>query len=429
MTRAIYLILCVCLHSGVLAQNVLKAYVANNLIPVNTIQPDSTDFSDLAGIGDAIGDARIVMLGEQEHGDGATMQAKTRLVKYLHEKKGFNVLAFESDFFSLNQGWDSLGKQEDRLKAFLQQNILPAWSACGQCDELLYAYVPRTHQTRSPLVMTGFDSNFSSAYSNYQITRFIDDYLRQQNIPYIHSPKYKPHFLAFVRYALATYVPKDKPDDLNRFGMGLDTVLHQLGDGQKDAFGRLVLENVKSSLRKGLAASDVVASVNIRDYQMAQNLRWLVQTKFPGEKVIVWAANAHIMKNTPAAFQYKQRPYQWMGTVFTGDSTLANQTYVIGFDSRRGLTKWASDQKASKVREAARNGFENWVDEKYPYAFIDFRRFRKANPGFNEYFVMKGQGHNNLPAVWTTVFDGVFYIRDMAPCTESRLKPVVYEKQ
>ena len=83
-------------------------------MPIASIQPDLVEFSDLDAVGAAIGDARIVMLGEQDHGDGATFLAKTRLIKYLHEEKGFNVLAFEADFFGLNEGWSQLPKRIKR---------------------------------------------------------------------------------------------------------------------------------------------------------------------------------------------------------------------------------------------------------------------------------------------------------------------------
>lgn len=84
-------------------QKDIKQFVVENRVDILSISPDSTDFSDLEAIGKAIGDSRIVMLGEQDHGDAPTFLAKTRLIKYLHEQKGFNVLAFESDFFALNE--------------------------------------------------------------------------------------------------------------------------------------------------------------------------------------------------------------------------------------------------------------------------------------------------------------------------------------
>src|SRR5580658_569506 len=91
-------------------QSKLKEYVKGNTVWLSTIDPDSADDSGLEAVGKAIGDARVVMLGEQDHGDAPVYLAKTRLIKYLHEKMGFNVLVFESDFFALNLGWERLTK-------------------------------------------------------------------------------------------------------------------------------------------------------------------------------------------------------------------------------------------------------------------------------------------------------------------------------
>ena len=52
------------------------------------------DFSDLEHFGKAIGDKRIVLLDELTHGEGNIFSLKSRLVKYLHHKKGFDVFLF-----------------------------------------------------------------------------------------------------------------------------------------------------------------------------------------------------------------------------------------------------------------------------------------------------------------------------------------------
>ena len=111
------------LSPSVQAQKLIKDYVIKNAATLKTISPDSANDEDLKAIGDAIGNAKIVMLGEQDHGDAPTFLAKTRLVKYLHEKKGFNVLAFESDFFALNYGWDATSKKIPVIDTFILKNI------------------------------------------------------------------------------------------------------------------------------------------------------------------------------------------------------------------------------------------------------------------------------------------------------------------
>ncbi len=125
MLKAILLFITLCLTFFTKAQTDLKSFVKQNAASIFTIEPDSTDYADLDVIGKAIGNAKIVMLGEQDHGDAPTFLAKTRLIKYLHERMGFNVLAFESDFFGLNFGFDKLDKSRSNIDSFLQKNIFP----------------------------------------------------------------------------------------------------------------------------------------------------------------------------------------------------------------------------------------------------------------------------------------------------------------
>lgn len=52
---------------------------AKSISAVRSIDPADTDYSDLEALKSAIGNARIIMLGEQTHGEGSTYLAKTRL--------------------------------------------------------------------------------------------------------------------------------------------------------------------------------------------------------------------------------------------------------------------------------------------------------------------------------------------------------------
>src|SRR5688572_12479949 len=65
--------------------------------PVNSARED--DFADLQFLKTVIGDRRIVQLGESHHSVAEYGAMKTRLIKFLHQEMGFDVLAFESSIY------------------------------------------------------------------------------------------------------------------------------------------------------------------------------------------------------------------------------------------------------------------------------------------------------------------------------------------
>ena len=96
----------------------ISAAVSANSSALASVDPSTPGFDDLAPFGAALGDRRIVLLTEPTHGDGATFLLKTRLVKYLHEVKGFDVLFIESGLYDVARmqqrvaaGGDSLSVQ------------------------------------------------------------------------------------------------------------------------------------------------------------------------------------------------------------------------------------------------------------------------------------------------------------------------------
>ena len=191
------LLLCllVLTHCFLSAQEPIKTFVQRSSVPIAAVEPDSVDFSDLEPIGNAIKDARIVMLGEQDHGDAPTFLAKTRLIKYLHEKKGFNVLAFEGDFFGLNDGWDHLDKSQPAVDSFLLKNIYSIWTTCNTAKRLFYQYLPATLFSNQPMIITGFDNQLMTDRSHTHLISALDSVSQLLGLPIIKQTDYTSHIL------------------------------------------------------------------------------------------------------------------------------------------------------------------------------------------------------------------------------------------
>ena len=156
------------------SQQNIKNYVQANIVKINSIHPDSTNYDDLNTLGNAVGNCSVVMLGEQDHGDAATFLAKTRIIKYLHEKKGFNVLAFESDCFGFNYGWENIKKDKLTMDSAIKKNIAPMWSATDACSNLFYEYIPSLLNTKTPLRIAGFDIALGTTYAFEKIDSIIN---------------------------------------------------------------------------------------------------------------------------------------------------------------------------------------------------------------------------------------------------------------
>lgn len=397
-------------------QKDIKQFVKEERVDIQTISPDSTDFSELQAIGKAIGDSRVVMLGEQDHGDSPTFLAKTRLVKYLHEQKGFNVLAFESDFFALNEGWDRLEKQKSKIDPFLLNNIFSIWTKCNSCNDLFYHYVSKTFSDKKPLIISGFDNQVHGLYSTEKLKTFLDNYLKGKKINYTNTEKYKIDFLPFIDSM--TY-NKNLQKQRN-FKEALQQINHELSVTDTTTFETMLLKSLNALTKSEISFLSKGSDYNeIRDKQMAENLKWLLKYKFPKEKIIVWAHNAHVLKHPELIKKSKWHngnEMKTMGNFFTADQQLNEQTYILGFNSRVGTSGIVTVEKKYVAEPPAKNSFETWIPETVPYSFVNFKQFREENPDNKRHFLMKGVYHFTDSASWTDIYDGIFYIREMYPC-------------
>lgn len=390
----------------------LKTYVKQHTNVVRTVSPLDTSYGDLEALGKAIGDAQIVMLGEQDHGDAPAFLAKTRIIKYLHEKKGFNVLAFESDFYALNQGLD-LTRDKALADSFTRDNIFGIWTYCDACAHLLYEYLPATRQSAQPLKIAGFDNQMVLERSRLDLATRLDSLFRALELPITKRPDYTSAILPALK-ALPDHYGGAKTDIGNTRQYLMDIGAEISGKLPQNDFWLMVVRNmIAQADQYYFFPNDWQKGSNIRDSMMALNLEWLAEVKYPAEKIIVWAANGHVAKYIAGN---KDKEHKAMGYFFTRDGKRQDKTYVLGFTSKRGEAGrlgW----DIYKVSKPNANGFENWIPDALNYAFVDIQPYRKANPMAKPAFHLKALSHStNFMYYWAPVFDGVFYIRDMYPC-------------
>jgi erythromycin esterase len=97
------LALVVVLLASAWAQNGNSAWVSwarANHHPIASVQTFEGDtFADLQFFKTVLKDRRIVQLGESGHGVAEFNHAKVRLIKFLHQQMGFDVMAFESGLY------------------------------------------------------------------------------------------------------------------------------------------------------------------------------------------------------------------------------------------------------------------------------------------------------------------------------------------
>jgi erythromycin esterase-like protein len=426
----------VCTYTG-LAQKAIREYIRQNTNEIRTISVDDEDYSDLDVLGKAIGNARVVMLGEQDHGDAPTFLAKTRIIKYLHEKLGFNVLVFESDFFALNRGYEKVLSNEVPITSYLHDNLFPMWTGCKQFAGMM-DYLERSNQGPNKLHVSGIDNQMHGIYSTENFRNELDSFLSATGVPFVGSAAYVP-FLQLVD-SMVSYSSRQNQfgDDgsIHKLIDQVDLILRQLDELENQTlskpamkpftsphykFWKAALQNFGSIcrhqvIRKSNVYQDTFAE---RDSQMAINLSWLLNNRFSNEKLIVWAANGHIIRNALDALQSETYRHPSLGSHFTRNINTDTSTYVLAFTSYSGTAGRITMPKDGQytIPKVSSQSVEQWMwKKKRDFAFVDLKPFTKSYPGFNTPYNMNGQSHFSQKGIWNKAFDGIFYIKDMYPC-------------
>lgn len=396
-------------------------WLLKNALPIRSIDPEDDDFSDLMPLKRIIGDARIVQLGEQSHGDGATFYAKARLIRFLHEQMGFDVLAWESSFFDCEELNAALASDLPPGKA-AQQAIFGHWSRSGLVSPL-FEYARSTLTTGRPLRQTGFDMQFWWAGAGGSLEAYpkrlfgLFDRLNSK----LASPADRKT-LTDLRAALRQgggYKPTKEDREKNRAAIErlAGALRNKAADVKDDREIRFFLKTLEDF--SALEELRATPNYGFRDRKMGENLVWLANAWYPDRKIVVWAASSHIARNL-ATIDARTPNFSYSNFVSMGqvlDERLGPAVYTVVFTAYRGAVANPMMTVLRRLEPPSDDSLETLLHATgRPYALVDFRALPKEH-WLRQPIVSRPFGYSQMLSNWTGNFDAMFFTDAMFPNT------------
>jgi len=386
--------------------------------PIRTINPADTNYQDLLFLKDKLKNVDMVMLGEQQHGDGATFLAKSRLIKFLHQELDFDVLLFESGIYDCYLLWNTMqGEQKSKTTDF-DQALFYFWGTSNETKNLR-EYIVQNAKSTEPLVFGGFDIQFSGTISESKRTQLIESYLAKKDISLKKDYKNFSKTLENYRYNTYSYpsdqIPKKEKQTIFKEIEDLSQRLAKVANTNEDRIFIRYLLSIQANLKsKWLYTYNERQQRIIRDSMMAENVIWLKNNLYKNKKIILWAANYHIAYHSKTLNNPTERDNKMGDYLKTKYDSLC---YGINFTSYSGQTRNIVSGDTFQINDSSPTGIESILHTtSKPFAFIDSRSLAKKS-FLNGTTTMKFFGHSNSSEKWSKITDGMFFIDKMKPIT------------
>ncbi|MGB3464213.1 MAG: erythromycin esterase family protein [Cyclobacteriaceae bacterium] len=408
--KHIFIIYLVLLCSKANAQ-IDEAFLKENLIQIQSLKENDWSF-----LNNELANREIVMLGEQGHGDGSTFIAKTEIIKYLHEEMGFAVIVFESGLMDAFRVWKKIEDGNKTLEVF-DSGIFPVWTKSEQVQEL-FKYILEQSKTDNPLVVAGFDMQPTGQLMTQQKrTEELNAYLSK--IEKYRSEDYPMLNAAFsnMRALIMKGLDNQKFEALSAEFQKLRKVILENDKSEEglimsrglDNFLSTVIFYAKGNMRDPSSTPNVF---NIRDKEMADNLKFLNEEVYPGKKVVIWGANTHLGYARGLLKEYNDQPIVAREMVPMGHylkMEYIDNIYSLAFTSSKG-SRSSLRSGVSELEKAKEETLEHQISQlDYDYAFLSTKNLP------NETFTSRIYGHREMNGNWKHMCDGIFYIDTMLP--------------
>lgn len=261
--------------------------------------PDRPDFGAMF---DRFGDRRVVLLGESTHGTAEFYRARAAITRRLVEQHGFNIVAVEADWpdaASVNRYVRGSPRQEDEEPPFRR---FPTWMWRNTEVAEFVGWLRGHNEQAADGAKAGFYGLdlYNMSGSIAALLTYLDEVDPQAAIvarerygcltPWQHEPA------TYGRAVLTSGYRKCEEEVVRQCRELLDRKLDyapQDGESFLDAAqnARLIASAEKYYRIMYYGGAE---SWNLRDRHMFETLEYLLASKGPNSKAVVWAHNSHV---------------------------------------------------------------------------------------------------------------------------------------
>jgi protein-L-isoaspartate(D-aspartate) O-methyltransferase len=344
--------------------------------------------SELGGLLERIGEARLVLLGESTHGTSEFYRMRAHITRELIERRGFDFVAIEGD-------WPDVARVNTYVQGGLPMNQprfvpfsrFPTWMWRNEETHAFIEWLRARNHERRVGERVGFHG--LDLYSMFTSMAIVLAYLDDVDPGAARAARARYGMLTPwqrdpAAYGRAVLTGRYQSSEETVVAMLRELLAHRLeysaSDGERffdAAQNARVVANAEHYYRAMYYASP--ASWNLRDSHMFETLQSLLAFYGPNSKGIVWAHNSHV--GNALATEMSLRGEHNIGQLC--HKKWENDCYVIGFSTDHGTVAAASDwdepMQRMQVRPARHDSYERiFHDTDLPAFMLHLREPRRG---------------------------------------------------
>ena len=372
--------------------NLLAKVKVNRIISSESKDTITNEYDSIFNV---FKDKDIILLGESTHSDETTFAFKTEMIKYLHKKMGFSVIAFESGRFEaeyFNRHIDS---------TYFDRILWHFWAESAYCNRLL-DYIQNSQNSLLPIHVEGFDLQASGNLKIIERIKIVDDYLKNKGSSLNKFPIIESCIKSLNNDIFWKMLTINDTETMNIAINQLVMLCESKPKIQQDKIFLNYFRNISNFAKYKKMIWGSNERFQYRDSIMADYFFNIFDNKYKGKKIIIWSSNFHGLYDNS---QYKSNvsflKFKTFGEYLK--RKYKDKIYTLCFTSFCNINdvNMIYDKSTPSTLEYQLHTLN------YQYAFINFENNNSIK---KQHFKMRANQNLIFDANWAKMCDGIIFI-------------------